>query len=154
MKTITSRSDYNDLAGRARSIAESHLENSDFKECTLHTVRLDEEMSCDMSVSYFFHFSHRFNDKDHQLEGYVTFFANGTHMVQLEPEAEEEPPHPDEWHVHHGDYGDALIYTLREDGFRRGKPVLVNDVMIRIEPANQSKTDISPIVNKVLAALN
>lgn len=52
------------------------------------------------------------------------------------------------WHREGG-----LIYSLMQDGWRKGQPVMVNDVMIRVEACNRSETDIEPIVQTILAAL-
>jgi Lar family restriction alleviation protein len=49
--------------------------------------------------------------------------------------------------------GSVLLYTLREEGYRRGEPVTVNDVMINVDRAYGSETDIEPIVQRVLSAL-
>lgn len=52
-----------------------------------------------------------------------------------------------------GDASSTLIYSLRQDGWTRGKPCLVNDVTIRVEPAYGSTTQIQPIVDAILRAL-
>jgi hypothetical protein len=60
---------------------------------------------------------------------------------------------PKDWHMVEGSLGSILLYTLRQDGWSRGQPLMVNDVMIRIESANGSQTDVAPIANSILAAL-
>jgi hypothetical protein len=67
--------------------------------------------------------------------------------------SEKQAVEDSEWHRSNGSMGDVLLYTLREDGWRRGKPMMVNDVMVRIERANGSKTDIEPIVQRIRSAL-
>lgn len=47
----------------------------------------------------------------------------------------------------------SLIYSLMQDGWRKGQPVMVNDVMIRVEVANRSTTDIEPIIQTIMSAL-
>lgn len=58
-----------------------------------------------------------------------------------------------EWHRSDGSRGDVLLYTLRENGWRRGQPLMVNDVMVRIEKDHGSTTDIEPIVQRIRSAL-
>jgi hypothetical protein len=60
---------------------------------------------------------------------------------------------PKDWHMVEGSLGSILLYTLRQDGWSKGQPLMVNDVMIRIESANGSQTDVAPIANSILAAL-
>lgn len=67
--------------------------------------------------------------------------------------SEQQAVEDSEWHRSNGSMGDVLLYTLREDGWRRGKPMMVNDVMVRIERANGSKIDIEPIVQRIRSAL-
>lgn len=59
-----------------------------------------------------------------------------------------------EWHRADNSNGSALLYTLRENGWRKGQPVLVNDVMIRIERGAGSETDIEAIIQRILSALS
>ncbi len=153
MHTITTRSDYNDLEGRARTIALNHIASVGIEDATIESIDLDDDLSCQMSVSY--DFSYRFPQSGgaSQCRGYVTFFANNTHLVQLAPPHEDATPKEAEWLLVYGGYGDALIYTLREEGFRRGTPVMVNDITIRVDRASKSTSDISPVVDKILAAL-
>ena len=47
----------------------------------------------------------------------------------------------------------SLIYSLRQDGWERGKPNLANDVMIRVTRSHQSTTDLEPIMAAILRAL-
>lgn len=56
------------------------------------------------------------------------------------------------WHCFENEYS-ILLYTLKQDGWRRGEPVMVNDLTIRIENANGSTDDLGPIADKLLAAL-
>lgn len=58
----------------------------------------------------------------------------------------------EEWH-REDSYGSTLLYTLRQEGWRKGQPVMVNDVAVRIERHNGSVTDIEPIVQTILSAL-
>lgn len=57
------------------------------------------------------------------------------------------------WHREDTIHG-SLLYTLRPEVTRRGKGIMVNDVTVRIERENGSDTDIGPIVDKILWALN
>ena len=57
-----------------------------------------------------------------------------------------------EWHRENGERS-ILLYTLRQDGWRKGQPVLVNDVTVRIELCSGSSTDISRIADTILATL-
>lgn len=50
-------------------------------------------------------------------------------------------------------HGAVLIYCLKQDGWRKGEPVLVNDVTIRIENANRSNHDLTQIAGTILRAL-
>jgi hypothetical protein len=154
MKTITSRDDFSKLDAKVEKDVEKYLAGTGLSCPIVKSVEQDDDLSCEMAVSYRFTFIYKDNEGGQLKEGYATYFANGTQMIQVEPDAHEITSEDPEWNVIYGDYGDALIYTLREDGFRKGKPVMVNDVMIRVEPANKSKTDIAPIVDKVVAALS
>lgn len=58
-----------------------------------------------------------------------------------------------DWHRSDNAYGGVMLYSLREDGWRKGAPVMVNDVTIRIERATGSETDIEPIVQRIRSAL-
>lgn len=57
-----------------------------------------------------------------------------------------------ELHRHDGDTS-ILLYTLKQDGWRKGQPVMVNDVMIRIENANGSQNDLGAIAERIRADL-
>lgn len=59
---------------------------------------------------------------------------------------------PVEWHREDDEHC-RLIYSLIQRGWRKGQPVMVNDVMIRIEACNGSDTDIGPITDAIQAAL-
>ncbi len=58
-----------------------------------------------------------------------------------------------DWHRSDNAYGGVMLYSLREDGWRKGEPVMVNDVTIRVERAPGSETDIEPIVQRIRSAL-
>ena len=58
-----------------------------------------------------------------------------------------------DWLVDESEHG-TLIYRLKEDGWRKGVPVMVNDVTIRIENSNRSDNDLHPITARILAALD
>ena len=58
-----------------------------------------------------------------------------------------------EWHRIDGP-GSILLYTLMQDGWRKGEPVMVNDVMVRIEAANGSETPIEQIAERILSTLS
>lgn len=60
---------------------------------------------------------------------------------------------PVAWHRSTDGAGSILLYTLRQDGWRRGEPVMVNDAMVRVEAANGSQTPIEPIAERILSAL-
>jgi hypothetical protein len=49
--------------------------------------------------------------------------------------------------------GSVLIYCLKQDGWRKGEPVMVNDIMIRVENANRSSNELQPIVDAIMRAL-
>lgn len=72
-----------------------------------------------------------------------------TDLDQNQPESEAPT-----WHCERHSDGGALLYTLRQDGWRKGEPVMVNDMMIRIEKDNRSTTDLTPVIDKILATLN
>lgn len=57
-----------------------------------------------------------------------------------------------EWHRYENPWS-ILLYTLKQDGWRKGEPVMVNDLMIRIENAPGSNHDLGLIADKLLAAL-
>lgn len=59
-----------------------------------------------------------------------------------------------EWHRVDRSADSVLLYTLREEGWRRGEPVMVNDVMINIDRGSGSSTDIEPIVQRIRSALS
>ena len=56
------------------------------------------------------------------------------------------------WHVA-SNSGSVLIYCLKQDGWRKGEPVMVNDIMIRVENANRSSNELQPIVDAIMRAL-
>jgi hypothetical protein len=154
MKTITSRDDFSKLDIKVEKDIEKYLAGTDLSCPIVKSVEQDDDLSCEMAVSYRFTFIYKDNEGGQTKEGYATYFANGTHMIQIEPNAEEIASKEQDWNVIYDDYGGALIYTLRHDGYRKGQPVMINDVTIRVEPANKSKTAIVPIVDKVVAALS
>ncbi len=47
-----------------------------------------------------------------------------------------------------------LLYASRQDGWRKGQPVLVNDVTIRIERGRGSSTDIQAVATDILRAIS
>lgn len=47
-----------------------------------------------------------------------------------------------------------LLYSTRQDGWRKGRPVLVNDVTIRIERGRGSSADIEAVAADVLRAIS
>ena len=63
-----------------------------------------------------------------------------------------DAPDQGEWNMDESEYG-TLIYSLKEDGWRKGEPIMVNDVTIRIENANGSSHDLGPIAARILSAL-
>lgn len=153
MKTITSREDYNEIDTRVEKDVEKYLTSTGLPSPILKSVDLDDDLSCEMAQSYRFTFIYKDNEGSQTKEGYITYFANGTHMAQVEPDAYPVESEEPEWNVLYHDYGHALLYTLRHDGYYKGEPNMINDVTIRVEPANRSTTDIAPIVDKVLKAL-
>jgi hypothetical protein len=58
----------------------------------------------------------------------------------------------DDWH-RSDNAGSILLYTLKQDGWRKGEPVMVNDIMIRIENANGSTNDLAALSDAILSAL-
>lgn len=71
-------------------------------------------------------------------------------LRQSEPTTTSE-----QWHRTDARDGDSvLLYTLRQDGWRRREPAMVNDVTVRIERASGSTADIAPIVKGIQAALS
>lgn len=56
------------------------------------------------------------------------------------------------WHVA-SNSGSVLVYCLKQDGWRKGEPVMVNDIMIRVENANRSSNELQPIVDAIMRAL-
>ena len=63
-----------------------------------------------------------------------------------------DAPDQGEWNMDESEYG-TLIYSLKQEGWRKGEPIMVNDVTIRIENANGSSHDLGPIAARILAAL-
>lgn len=57
-----------------------------------------------------------------------------------------------EWH-RADNSGSILLYTLKQNGWRKGEPVMVNDMTIRIENENQSANDLEAIVDRVMNGL-
>lgn len=57
-----------------------------------------------------------------------------------------------EWHRADSDRS-ILLYTLKQDGWRKGEPMMVNDLTVRIENATGSDHDLVPIADAILAAL-
>jgi hypothetical protein len=57
-----------------------------------------------------------------------------------------------QWHREDSAYG-VLIYSLKQDGWRKGEPRMVNDVTIKIENANGSENDLDQIAARILAAI-
>lgn len=51
------------------------------------------------------------------------------------------------------DGGSALIYSLRQDGWRHGQPLMVNDIEVRVSASAKSESDINPVVQAILSAL-
>lgn len=73
---------------------------------------------------------------------------SATHQPAPQPVAVK----PLEWHRADGSMS-TLLYTLRQDGWRKGEPVMVNDVMVRIEKSPKSETDLEPIIASILSTL-
>jgi len=58
------------------------------------------------------------------------------------------------WHMEQLSHENGfLFYTLRQDGWRRGEPIMVNDVTIRLESTPGSKTNLEPIATCIITAL-
>lgn len=57
------------------------------------------------------------------------------------------------WHRDDGDYS-TLIYSLRQDGYRKGEPSMINDVTVRIEKSSKSDANISDIAAQIQQALS
>jgi len=57
-----------------------------------------------------------------------------------------------EWDMDESEHS-VLIYSLKQDGWHKGEPFMVNDVTIRIENANGSNHDLGLIAARILAAL-
>lgn len=57
-----------------------------------------------------------------------------------------------EWHRDDNE-SSILLYTLKQDGWRRGEPLMVNDLTIRIENANGSQNDLRVVAADILKAL-
>jgi len=49
---------------------------------------------------------------------------------------------------------DNLVYNLRQDGWRKGKPIMVNDIAISIEARHLSSEFRADIANTIATALN
>lgn len=58
-----------------------------------------------------------------------------------------------QWHRSDRASGDVMLYTLRQDGWRKGDPVMVNDVTILIEAAPGSAANVKQIAAALHAAL-
>lgn len=88
--------------------------------------------------------------------GYTADLIQNLHcaVTALTAAFEAEQPVASEWHrVDRPGTGSVRLYTLREEGYRRGEPVMVNDVMINIDRGSGSTTDIEPIVQRIRSAL-
>lgn len=75
---------------------------------------------------------------------------------QCEPADETEALEtPVEWHEEGSSDGrSVLFYKLREDGWRKGKPIMVNDVTVRVELAPYAVSELNPVVDQIRSALN
>ena len=49
--------------------------------------------------------------------------------------------------------GQVLLYTLRQDGWRKGEPVMVNDLEVRVQAGNGASIDLEPIIAAIRSAL-
>lgn len=45
--------------------------------------------------------------------------------------------------------GQVLLYTLRQDGWRKGEPIMVNDIEVRIQASNGAVVDLEAVVDAV-----
>lgn len=48
----------------------------------------------------------------------------------------------------------VLLYSLKQDGWRKGQPIMVNDLMIRIENVNGSTNDLGIVADRITKALD
>lgn len=76
------------------------------------------------------------------------------HLTTALSDKQAEEVKGSEWHrADRPGGGSVMLYTLREEGRRRGEPVMTNDVMINIDRGTGSSTDIEPIVQRIRSAL-
>lgn len=100
----------------------------------------------------------KMNAEEDLIDGFYSgYIAEAHELLRLSPAvsavlSEQERPEG-EWHRVDRSAGSVLLYTLREEGWRRGEPVMVNDVMINIDRGSGSSTDIEPIVQRIRSAL-
>ena len=86
---------------------------------------------------------HRFLDRCAAMEDAAAMLRACKGQVRVKPTT---------WRVDESKYG-TLIYSLKQDAWRKGEPVMVNDVTIRIENANGSTHDLKLVAARILAAL-
>lgn len=55
------------------------------------------------------------------------------------------------WNIATGN-GTVLLYTLKQDGWRKGEPVMVNDMTARLENANGSNNNLGKCAYRFIAA--
>lgn len=65
----------------------------------------------------------------------------------------EHAPAEQKWERYDGPTG-VLLYTLKQDGWRRGEPQMVNDITIRIENGSRSAHDLRGLADLIQAFLN
>ncbi len=89
MKTVYTLEAFQDLDSLADETANSYLTERGLENATVKSIKIEEELSCDMAATYWFIFSYTDEDGDWETTGHITFFANGAHMVQLELDEHE-----------------------------------------------------------------
>lgn len=87
----------------------------------------------------------------HHLEGTLIGMDDDDTALTPAPQPEGQQVRG-EWNRSDNE-GSILLYTLKQDGWRKGEPIMVNDLTIRIENANGSSNDLTAIAENILAAL-
>lgn len=58
----------------------------------------------------------------------------------------------EQWHRANSD-NSVLFYTLRQDGWNKGQPSMVNDIQVHVSLNNGSKNDLNSVADALFASL-
>ena len=127
-----------------------HLRALKLIDPQIQRIEIDEENTNEVVTAISFFFS----DAEGSSHGNAYFFANDTVLINTDLDNEAEEIQPPTWHCSQYERGGALLYTLRQEGWRKGEPIMVNDLMIKVEPDHNSTTDCQPLISKLMTFLN